>query len=136
MTTNLDRLKEAYAAWNDTRGESRDVWAAMMAEQFAINHVDEKSPGLTFAKDSLTRAEALDYLSAIFDEWEMLYYRPEHYVGEGDSIAMFGRCGFRHKGTGRDAEMRMACLWRFDGDKAVSLTEVCDTAVAMKAATG
>lgn len=107
-----------------------------MGEKFALTHVDDSSPGLHFARDSVTRAEALGYLTAIFDEWEMIYYKPEHFVGEGDRIAMFGMCSFRNRATGHAAEMRMACLWGFKGDKAVSLIEVYDTAVAVRAATG
>lgn len=140
MPSNLDRLKSAYAAWNDSKGGSRDTWASMMADRFQFSHVDEHSPGLEFAKDSITRDEALSYLAAIFDEWEMVHYTPEFYVGDGDAIAMFGKCAFRHIKAGNDpngiAEMRMACLWRFEGDEAVSLTEVVDSAVAMRIATG
>lgn len=136
MSSNLDRLKTAYAAWNDSKGASRGTWAGMMADRFQLSHVDEHSPGLEFAKDSMTRNEALTYLAAIFDEWEMVHYTPEFYVGEGDAIAMFGKCAFRHKAFGKTAEMRMACLWRFEGDEAVSLTEIIDSAVAMRVATG
>ncbi len=132
---NLDRLKTAYAAWNDTRGRSRDVWGAMMADPFQLNLVDENSPGLNFARDAVSRDEALNYLTAIFDEWEMEHYTPETYVSEGDQIAMFGTCCFRHKMTGKPAELRMACLWRFEDGKAVSLVEILDSAVAAAAAT-
>ena len=136
MSSNLDRLKAAYAAWNDSKGASRDTWGAMMADQFQLRHVDEKSPGLGFAKDRVSRDEALSYLTAIFDEWEMVHYTPEIYVGEGDKIAMFGKCAFRFKAKpdAGPAEMRMACLWRFEGDKAVSLVEIFDSAVAMRLA--
>ncbi|MBX3583004.1 MAG: nuclear transport factor 2 family protein [Rhizobiaceae bacterium] len=134
MPSNLDRLKAAYAAWNDTKGASREVWGALMADRFHLNHVDEHSPGLEFARDSCTREEALSYLAAIFDDWEMVHYTPETYVGDGDSIAMFGRCAFRHRKGREVAEMRMACLWRFEGDKAVSMVEIVDSAVAMRVA--
>jgi ketosteroid isomerase-like protein len=133
--SNLDRLKSAYAAWNKTKGASRDVWAALMAERFHLQHVDETSPGLGFAKDSLSRDEALGYLTAIFADWEMEHYTPEVWVGDGDTIAMFGKSAFRHKGTGKSAKMRMGVLWQFKGDQAISLTEVFDTAVAVRAAT-
>ncbi len=63
-------------------------------------------------------------------------YAPAIYVGEGDKIFMFGKCAFRFKAkpAADPAEMRMACLWRFEGDKAVSLVEIFDSAVAMRLA--
>ena len=136
MPSNLDRLKEAYTAWNDSKGASRGVWAGLMADRIQLSHVDEHSPGLEFAKDSISRDEALSYLAAIFDEWEMVHYTPEFYVGDGDAIAMFGKCAFTRKGTDRTAEMRMACLWRFEDGEAVSMTEIVDSAVAMRVAMG
>ena len=53
--SNLDRLKSAYAAWNDTMGGSRDVWAALLADRFQLKHVDENSPGLGFAREVADR---------------------------------------------------------------------------------
>ena len=46
MPGNLDCLKAAYAAWNDTKGASRDVWGALMADRFRLNPIDESSTGL------------------------------------------------------------------------------------------
>ena len=135
MESNLDRLKKAYADWNGSRGASRDAWAALMGDHFQLRHVDETSQGLGFARDSATREEAMRYLAAIFIDWEMVHYTPEHYVCEGDRIAMFGRSAFRNRGTGKVADLRMACLWEFSGDRAVSLTEIVDSAVAVAAAT-
>lgn len=136
MPSNLDSLKAAYRDWNDSKGASRHTWGALMADEFQLSHVDEHSPGLEFARDAITRDEALGYLAAIFDDWEMVHYTPEVFVGNGDAIAMFGKCAFTHKGTRQTAEMRMACLWRFSGGKAISMTEIVDSAVAMRVAMG
>ncbi|MGD9502514.1 MAG: nuclear transport factor 2 family protein [Methyloceanibacter sp.] len=64
----------------------------------------------------------------------MDHYTPQHFVCEGESIAMFGVCAYRHKGTGKTAECRIACLWRFRDGKAVEMTEIFDTARAVAAA--
>lgn len=66
----------------------------------------------------------------------MVYYRPRTFVADDDSIAMFGSCAYRHKQTGNTSECLIACLWEFEGDRAVRLTEVFDTAKAAAAATG
>jgi ketosteroid isomerase-like protein len=131
---NLDRLKAGYAAWNESKGGSLDVWAEVMADTFCFNEIDETTPGLEFAVDRMSKEEALKNLSAIFDQWDMVHYTPETYVCEDDRIAMFGRCAYRNKATGKVADCRIACLWRFEGEKAVELTEIFDSAVAARAA--
>lgn len=135
MATNLERLEEAYRAWHDTKGGSAQVWAALMADRFQFKSVDEDKPGLAFSRDSVSRDEAVARLSAIFDDWTMLHYSPSTYVDDGKRIAVFGTCGFRHRGTGKDAEVLIGCLWEFEGDKAISLTEIFDSAAAVAAAT-
>jgi ketosteroid isomerase-like protein len=134
MSDNLSRLKACYKAWNDTKGD-REAWRELLAEPFTLQSIDEHARGLGFAKDRFSREETLDYLTAIFKEWEMLHFTPETFVSEGDLIAVFGRMGYRHKETGKTAEARMAHLWRFEGGKAAGIIEIFDTAVAVAAAT-
>jgi ketosteroid isomerase-like protein len=132
---NLERLKGAYRAWNDSRGNSIDVWSDLLADSVRVNSVDEASNGLEFARDRVSRADALTYFSGILDAWEMQHFTPETFIAEGDSIAMFGRCAWRCRKTGKVAECRIANLWKFKGDKAVEFTDLFDSAVAAKAAT-
>jgi ketosteroid isomerase-like protein len=130
---HLWKLKAGYAAWNDSLGDSLDVWREMMDERFRLTSIDETSPGMGFAADRDTREDALDYLAAIFDEWEMVHYTPQTYVCEGDNIAVFGKCAYRYRRTGKVAECRIACLWRFKDGKAIEMTDIWDTAVAAAA---
>lgn len=132
---NLASLKAAYAAWNDRKGYSVDVWRELMGEPFYLGSVSSETVAdLGFAKERHTKAEAIKYLTGIFDHWEMVHYTPQHYVGDDERIAMFGMCAYRNKRTGKVAECRIACLWRFENGKAVELIDVFDSAVAAAAA--
>jgi ketosteroid isomerase-like protein len=131
--TNLDKLRRGYAAWNDKLGDSLDVWREIMAEDFRLASIDEKAPGMRFAVDRASREDALDYLAAIFDDWEMVHYTPETYVCDGDQVAMFGKCAYRYRKTGKVAECRIAGLWKFRDGLAVELTDIWDTAKAVSA---
>ena len=135
MATNFERLKDAYKAWHDTKGASVDVWGALMADTFHFVSNDETQPGLSFSRDTMDRVDAMARLRAIFDEWEMVHFTPETFVDDGSRIAMFGRCGYRSKATGKVANCLVGSLWVFDGDKAISTTEIFDSAVAVAAAT-
>jgi uncharacterized protein len=131
---NLERLKAGYIAWNERKGDALDVWLELMDERFTLVSMDEATPGLAFAVDRYSRDEALAYLGGIFDEWEMVHYTPETFVADDDNIAMFGKCAYRNRKTGRTAECRIANLWKFENGKAVALTDVWDTALAAAAA--
>lgn len=133
---NLARLKAAYQAWNDKKGDSMKEWAELMDDQCRIASIHEDAPGLSFAADRNSKQECLDYLKAILKEWTMVHFTPEIYVSEGDAIAMFGKCRYTSKATGNDVECRVADLWRFNSaGKALQMTEVFDTAAAAAAAT-
>jgi ketosteroid isomerase-like protein len=137
MTTaeNLARLKAAYAAWDERQAGSLDVWRELMDKDFTLKSVDERTtPSLAFARDRDSRDDALAYLAGIFEHWTMIYYRPETFVSEGDHTAVFGTCAYTHKGTRKEAHCRIACLWRWKGDRLIEMTEVFDSAVAAEAA--
>jgi ketosteroid isomerase-like protein len=136
MTTadNLAALKAAYAAWNDRKGNSLEVWRELMHPDFRLTSWGEGTPGLEFAAPRGSREEALQYLSAILQDWTMIHYTPKRFVCEGDWIAMFGSCAYTHKRTGKAAECKVAGLWRFADGKAVEFTDMFDSAVAAAAA--
>ncbi|MGE0501252.1 MAG: nuclear transport factor 2 family protein [Rhizobiaceae bacterium] len=137
MEEELVALKAAYKAWGERGWYALDVWRDLMDEEFTIHTtVDGTTPGLAFAAERNGRNEALIYLSGIFEDWDMVHYTPEHYLCQAPMIAMFGRCAYRHKKTGRVADCAIACLWRFENGRAVAFTEVFDTARAARAAIG
>lgn len=133
---NLANLQAVYAEW--AKGGSEPNFGQLeelMADDFSIVSMDEAAPGLSFAVDSDSKAASLAYLTGIFKQWDMEYFRPEHYVAQGDRVAMFGWCKFRHKVSKHSAECRIANLWTFRDGKLTSLIEVFDSAKAVAAAT-
>ena len=136
MTTedNLARLKVAYAAWNERKGNSLEVWRELMHPSFRLASWGQGAPGLDFAVPRNSREEALLHLSAILDDWSMIHFTPHTFVSEGDHIAMFGTCAYTNKRTGKKAECNVAGLWRFENGQAVEFTDMFDTAIAAAAA--
>jgi ketosteroid isomerase-like protein len=65
----------------------------------------------------------------------MVHWTPETFVGDGDQIAMFGRCGWRHQTTNKVADIAIAHLWTFKEGKAVEVKEIFDSARVVAAAT-
>ena len=131
---NLARLKEAYRVWNDARGENKDCWLDLMGDEVCIRSVGEQGPGLDFAGECHSKKGAVDYFSAILNDWEMIHWTPHTFLEEGGRIAMFGRCAWTCRKTGADAEVDIAHLWRFEDGKIVDLVEVFDSAKVVAAA--
>ncbi|MEQ1950527.1 nuclear transport factor 2 family protein [Mesorhizobium sp. CN2-181] len=133
---NLTNLKAAYAAWGKSKLTANvSQLEALMAENFRIASVEQATPGLEFAMGRMEKSASVAYLNGIFDEWEMVHFTPETYVEQGDKIAMFGKCAYKHKITGRKAECRISNLWEFKDGKAVSMIDLFDSAKAVAAAT-
>lgn len=133
---NLLNLKAAYTKWNDNKTREKvDAWRGLLADTCQIGSVDETRPGMSFATPRKSKQQALDYLTAIFKEWKMVYFRPQIFVEQGDHVAMFGECSWTHKGTKKTVVCRISNLWTFNGDKAVSMIDLFDSAKAAAAAT-
>jgi ketosteroid isomerase-like protein len=134
-SSNVERLKAAYKAWHDTKGEDASVWLGLMEDDFRLVSMGQEAQGLAFAKERNSRQEAVGYLTGLLKEWRMVHWTPETFVCEGDRIAMFGRCAWANRATGKSAACRIAHLWTFRNGKAIELTEVFDSARAAAAAT-
>jgi len=132
---NLTALKAAYDVWHQSKGQRTDAWLALVADNMRIQSVGPEQPALAFAAPRRSKQEVVAYLAAITHEWQMVHYTPESYVCEGDRIAMFGRCAWTHKQTGKTAEVRVAQQWTFQNGLAVDLIEIFDSARAVAAAT-
>lgn len=136
MADNLARLKAAYAAWSEQGPNALPVWRDLLARDFIIRSVGGNTAApVEFAVEKGVRDDALAYLWGIFDQWDIVSYRPETFVCEADRIAVVSACAFRNKQTKKIAEFRIANFWRFRDGKAVEMVEVFDTAAALKAGT-
>ena len=133
---NLQNLKAAYAEWgkSKTTGNIKPL-QDLMADNFKIGGVDEMSPGMAFAVDRNSKTDAIKYLNAIFDQWEMLHFTPKTFVEQANTIAMFGTCRYKNNETGKEVECGISNLWEFKDGKAVSLIDLFDSAKAAAAAT-
>jgi ketosteroid isomerase-like protein len=132
--TNVEKLKHAYQLYNDTSGADVSAWLELMDDDTLIRSLADGAAGMEFSAERRGKAAAAAYLAAIGQDWEMLFFKPKEVIAEGDRVAMFGRCGWRHRGTGKEVESPVAAFWKFRGGKAVEYLEFYDTARAIAAA--
>jgi uncharacterized protein len=131
----LERLRAAYRAWHDTRGKSVDTWMALMADDVEIRSAGDGAPGMEFSAPRKGKAALQGYFSALAADWDMVHYTAEEFLADGDRVAVFGRCAFKNRRTGKTAETAVANLWWFRDGLAVEFFELYDTAKAFAAAT-
>jgi ketosteroid isomerase-like protein len=131
----LAKLKAAYKKWHDTRGQSAEDWVEMMADDVKLRSVADGADGMKFSAPRDGKEAARGYFAALGDEWEMVYHHADEFLVDGDRVAVFGRCAFRHRGTGKVAESFLNHRWRFRAGLVVEYAEFYDTARAFAAAT-
>ncbi|MBX9580610.1 MAG: nuclear transport factor 2 family protein [Gemmataceae bacterium] len=131
--TNVDRLKAAFAAWHHSRGADHQVWLDLAADGFVLRSVADGRPGMEFSATRTGRGAVLDYFAGLAADWEMLHYSADEFVADGDRVVVIGRCGWRHRRTGKPVESPTVTLWRFRDGRAVEVFEMYDTAKAIAA---
>jgi ketosteroid isomerase-like protein len=134
--TNVAILKEAYRRWHETRGGSVDHWMSMMDDDVKFGSLAQGAPAMAFAKSYDSRKVLQNYFNGLLADWEMIYYRTDEYIAQGEAVFMRGACSWRHKRTGRIVDTPKVDFWRFRDGKAIEFYEYYDTAQVIAAAGG
>ena len=133
MATEIDRLKAAYQTWADSKGARTDVWTDIVGDDFHLQSMSEQQTALEVTDIRAGPKSLAGYFDVLAKSWTMQFYEVDALFGEGDQIAMFGRCSWTSKQTGKTATTAIAHLWRFRDGKAVSCIEIFDSAKAVEA---
>lgn len=132
----LDALKHAYHEWNRTLGDSADVWLGLLADDVCFGSLADGADAMKFTEACRSKEAVVDYFKGLAAEWEMIHYKIDDYIVDGDKVVARGDCCFRHRKTGRPLATPKADFWTFKDGKAVEFFEFYDTATAFAAAEG
>jgi len=133
---NVAILKEAYARWHDSKGNSVDHWMGLVADDIKFGSLAQGAPEVAFLRDYSNRNALRSYFDALLSEWEMIHYTVGEFVAQGETVVMRGTMAWRNKRTGKQVETPKIDFWRFRGGKAVEFYEYYDTARTIAAASG
>jgi len=131
---NVAILKEAYRQWHDTRGASVKVWLDLMAEDVKVRSLADGKPAAPFATEGNSKEQFKRYFDGLLAEWEMIHYKTDQFIAEGDRVAMLGSTAWRNRRTGREVNTPKADFWTFRDGKVVAFYELYDTAALVAAA--
>jgi hypothetical protein len=132
-TRNVAILTDAYRQWSRSRGASADHWIAICDPNIRFGTLAESLASVAYMADYRSRDELGAYFSGLTRDWEMLDYRVDHFVAQGDRVVMLGHCSWRAKKSGQVVSTPKCDSWRFADGKAVEFYEYFDTAQVAQA---
>jgi ketosteroid isomerase-like protein len=132
---NVASLKEAYRLWYDTKAGSVDHWLNLMTDDVKFRSLAEGAKTMEFTRTSTCKDEVKRYFAGLTGDWEMVYYRIDEYIAQGDSVVALGQVSFKNKHTGKILETPKADFHKFRNGKICEFFEFYDTAQAVERAT-
>lgn len=133
--SNVAVLKEAYRQWHDTKAGSVDHWLALMTDDVKFRSLAEGAKPMEFTRTSTCKDDVKRYFAGLTGDWQMIYYRMDEYIAQGDRVVALGSCSFEHKKTGKILETPKADFHKFRDGKICEFFEFYDTARAITVAT-
>lgn len=127
MTANADRIRAAYANWQETLGRDPEPFIALMDERFEMASVLDPPHLHELAANHRGLGRVRDYFAALGADWEMIDFPTEQVVEQGDTVVWIGRCTWRNRHTGIVVGTPKVDIWTFEGGKAVGMLELFDT---------
>ena len=122
-------LTEACRRWHDSRGDSVDHWMSICDEDICFGSIARGAePQVAYMAEYKARDELGRYFDGLKKDWEMIEYKVDQFVAQGDRVVMLGNCTWRNKNTGKVVSTPKCDSWRFANGKAVEFYEYFDTA--------
>jgi len=138
MTTesqNVAVLKDAYQQWHDTKAGSVAHWLSLMTDDVQFRSLAAGVKAMEFTRESCCKNDVVQYFAGLTSEWEMIYYRVDEYIAQGDRVVALCQVSFKHKKTGKTLETPKADFHKFRDGKICEFFEFFDTARAIESAT-
>ena len=132
---NVAKLKDAYRQWHETRGASVKVWLDLMADDVKVRSLAAGAPGAAFTAEVNSKEQFKRYFDGLLADWQMINYKTNQFIAEGERVAMLGSTAWRNRKTGREVDTLKADFWMFREGRVVEFYELYDTAALVAAAT-
>lgn len=132
--THAAKLREAYTAWNASKGADLSMWDQYTTDDLRLCSIGRGKYGLEFSCTRHGRAEMHAYLKALTDAFEMQHWTLQDTISEGDRVVGIGTTAWTHKTTGKRVETPVVVICRFRDGLVCEYEEFYDTAAVAAAA--
>jgi ketosteroid isomerase-like protein len=126
---NVEILKAAYKNWSDSKGGSVDHWLKVCDANISFGSLAQgEAPAANYLTAYSSRDALKDYFEGLSRDWEMLDWKTNDFIAQGDRVVVLVQCKWRFKKTGKVVSTPKADVWRLANGKAVEYFEYYDTA--------
>ncbi|MEO1593951.1 MAG: nuclear transport factor 2 family protein [Pseudomonadota bacterium] len=130
---NVAILQQAYEYWNENREQAFKNWMDLMSEDVRFRSLADGHPGMEFTRSCDSKNDVLRYFEELASEWEMVYFKMDEFIAQGDRVVAIGQCHWRHVRTGKDIETLKVDIFTMRDSKIVDVFELYDTKKAIDA---
>ena len=81
---NVATLKDAYLRWHDSKAGSVDHWLNLMTDDVQFRSLAAGAVEMQFIRPSCCKDDVKQYFTGLTSAWEMIYYRVDEYIAQGD----------------------------------------------------
>ena len=131
---NVAKLTGAYREWHESKGGSVKAWLDLMVDDVRCFSLAAGAPEAEFTAAIKSKKDFERYFQGLLADWQMIHYKTDHFVAEGDNIAVRGSTAWRNRKTGKVCDTPKADFWTFRDGKVVEFHEYYDTAALIAAA--
>lgn len=131
---NVTTLKNAYQRWHDSKAGSVEHWLNLMTDEVQFASLAAGAAQMQFTRPASNKDQVKHYFAGLTSEWEMIYYRVNEFIAQGDRVVALGQVSFKHKKTGKILTTPKADFHKFRDGKICEFFEFYDTASALAAA--
>jgi ketosteroid isomerase-like protein len=130
----VEKLKDAYRQWHDSKGGSVDAWLDLMTDDVRVYSLAAGAPGAEFTAATTSKKDFRRYFEGLLGDWEMINYKTVEFIADDDHVAVRGSTAWRNRKTGRIVDTPKANFWTFRDGKIAEFHEFYDTAALIAGA--
>lgn len=129
---NLEMMRDLYERY--TGGDDIEELLRHLADDVVWRSVGP-SDRVRFAKDCHCRDDVRGFFRTLAEDWEMISYRVNEMIGQGERVVVLADACFSHRHTGKLVATPKADVFRLRDGKIVEFCEFYDSAAVVDAAT-
>jgi uncharacterized protein len=131
---NIAVLKRAYKDWDDSKGAGTDYLMAVFDDDMQFTSLADGAEPVAFTASGRGKEDFLTYIDGLTRDWEMIFYRVDDYIAQGERVVAIGSTSWRNKKSRKIVTTPKVDIWRMKNSKAVEFSEYYDTAKLIAAA--
>ena len=131
---NVAIVKRVYSDWDHSKGAGTDYMMNVIHKDVQFTSLADGAEEVAFTVSRKGKEEFLTYIDGLTRDWEMIFYRVDEYIAQGDRVVAIGSTSWRNKKTRKIMTTPKVDIWRMKNGKAVEFAEYYDTAKLIAAA--